>query len=262
MKMKNVKIVVAMVAAIALMFGSFVSCDNESHDSAPIDQNDPNESEKPDYTPPSGYTPDENEDQDYTPPPSGHDPDEDKEQEPKSRISVTLYNIDDDELITELTTEVARVILSLDDYTDAEIASLERIIIPSGDWNYRLDNSSRGNFGLPNGLSMSKSDAAYNGDERKICFFAKVTADNEDPEIELTVGLYTNYDVYNNTGTAIGEVQKVKLKTDKYVDNDNDNDYSCNNCGPCGGYDCAYPEYPELCNCDSPCGHPGCKEDL
>lgn len=261
MKMKNVKIVVAMAAAVALMFGSFVSCDNESHDSAPIDQNDPNESEKPDYTPPSGYTPDENEDQDYTPPPSGHDPDEDKEQEPKSRISVTLYNLEGEQ-ITELTTEVAMVILSLDDYTDAEIASLERIIIPESDFYYRLDASSRGSFGYHNGLSMSKSAAAYNGDERKICFFAKVTADNKDPEIELKVGLYTNYDASNNTGTLIGEVQKVKLKTDKYVDNDNDNDYSCNNCGPCGGYDCAYSEYPELCNCDSPCGHPGCKEDL
>lgn len=244
MKMKNVKIVVAMAAAVALMFGSFVSCGNESHDSALIDQD----------TPPSGYNPDKSKDQDYTPPPSGHDPDEGKEQEPKSRISVTLYNIDDDELITELTTEVARVILSLDDYTDAEIASLERIIIPESDYNYRLDNSSRGEFGFHNGLSMSKSAAAYNGDERKICFFAKVTDDNEDPEIELTVGLYTNYDVYNNKGTLIGELQKVKLKTDKYVD------YGCNNCFSCGGSSSCL--FPDLCNCDSPCKHSGCKEDL
>lgn len=41
MKMKNVKIVVAMAAAVALMFGSFVSCGNESHDSALIDQDTP-----------------------------------------------------------------------------------------------------------------------------------------------------------------------------------------------------------------------------
>lgn len=148
------------------------------------------------------------------------------------------------------------VILSLDDYTDAEIASLERIIIPSSDdWNYRLDTSSRGNFGLPNGLSMSKSSAAYNGDERKICFFAKVTDDNDEPEIELTVGLYTNYDVYNNTGTLIGELQKVKLKTDKYVD------YSCNDCFSCHELSCLYSD-TDWCNCDSPCGHSGCKEDL
>lgn len=251
MKMKNVKIVVAMAAAVALMFGSFVSCNNESHDSAPID---PNESEKPDYTPPSGYNPDKSKDQDYTPPPSGHDPDEDKEQEPKTRISVTLYNIDDDELITELTTEVARVILSLDDYTDAEIASLERIIIPESDYNYRLDTSSRGNFGYNNGLSMSKTGAAYNGDERKICFFAKVEDGNKDPEIELTVGLYTNYDVYTNTGTLIGELQKVKLKTNMYVHGGFSNCNSCTSLGKCTD--------PDTCYCESPCGHSGCKEDL